>query len=220
MIGFVDKWQSHDFEFLGIEDKGFIDKLLSVKVILLICLATLAIPILIIILPFVFILSLTNNILNLFQWLYRKYFKPNFILKEIKEYQKELDKQNLLYLSEHFKSDSFLGIDLKRFIKDFLYSYNKSNTTRSCPYGYQQCDRNRRRSLGDIYRICKYYYPNITLLQVLKVLIDLLNSRKIGTCFCGTIRKQVYYTNNMEQYDGSTMEWGSKLTLKSLKENI
>lgn len=53
----------------------------------------------------------------------------------------------------------------------------------------QQTSSGRRRSLGDIFMICKYYYPNITLLEVVKWLYS---KPYFKGQFCSDIEKRVW----------------------------
>ena len=58
---------------------------------------------------------------------------------------------------------------------------------------------NKRRSLGDIYMICKYYYPSMTLTQLLRELyIELprhfaASTQGFRTSICSQINKRVWY---------------------------
>lgn len=54
-----------------------------------------------------------------------------------------------------------------------------------------QTTSGRRRSLGDIFMICRYYYPTITLAEVLTQLYA-----KFGSSICSTIHKRVFYIRN------------------------
>jgi len=73
------------------------------------------------------------------------------------------------------------------------------NATRNTVYvddGSIQTEMGKRRSLGDIYMICKYYYPNCTLKEVIKLLyITLLDELDEGmrTSYCNIINKRVWY---------------------------
>jgi len=64
-----------------------------------------------------------------------------------------------------------------------------------------QTPKNKRRSLGDIFMILKYYYPNITLKEVIQLLyVDLMNELHIGlrTSNCSEIHKRVWYYDEEE----------------------
>ena len=62
-----------------------------------------------------------------------------------------------------------------------------------------QTDWGRRRSLGDIFMICRYYYPNCTLREVMTVLTTIVGNSHFRSSWCNTIRKKVwYYDTNSE----------------------
>ena len=68
----------------------------------------------------------------------------------------------------------------------------------------------KRRSLGDIYMICKYYYPNMTLEDLLRELyISLPDYFEQGyrTSYCKMIKKRVWYYDAIRDnlfYDKTT----------------
>lgn len=85
---------------------------------------------------------------------------------------------------------------LEQFLTKFFTKWNLDRPTNYKDTGEQQTEPGKRRSLGDIYSICKYYYPNVTLRQVLNVLINVLpTSIKTGfrSSWCTTILKRVWY---------------------------
>lgn len=116
----------------------------------------------------------------------------------LKEFEKDLLKEGLIRLKPFFKKD-LKGVSLKDFIKRFLRDYNNSTEIESVHVDTeeQQCQRGRRRSGGDIFRLCKYYYPKCTLEDVLKELDSLLiNNGKDNYCLksniCGQVNKRVF----------------------------
>lgn len=91
---------------------------------------------------------------------------------------------------------------LESFLIRFFESYNKERETIYVDDEEVQTDINngagRRRSLGDIYMICKYYYPQCTLREVLTLLYRTLpqhfgNAGGFRTSKCSQIRKRVWY---------------------------
>lgn len=90
----------------------------------------------------------------------------------------------------------------KESIEDFLIKFfkewNNEKRTIYCDDEETQTEVGKRRSLGDIYMICKYYYPNCTLKEIIKLLyITLPNHEEFEqgyrTCRCNTIHKRVWY---------------------------
>lgn len=77
----------------------------------------------------------------------------------------------------------------------------------------------KRRSLGDVFMLCKYYFPEVTLNEVIKLLYVTLPAELRGqgfrTSYCTTIRKRVWYYSsggqdllaNTEQNDEYGYTW-------------
>lgn len=107
-------------------------------------------------------------------------------------FQKELDKLPSLYL-ENYKSEySFSEWDMKDFILQLLVSLSESNNTMLSTTGAKDCKPSKRRSIGDIYRLCKYYYDNVTLHEVQYWLSVLWREKKVGYFYCNSTKKRVY----------------------------
>lgn len=88
------------------------------------------------------------------------------------------------------------------------------NETRNTIYvddGSVQTESGKRRSFGDIYMILKYYYPNITVKEVIALLYrDLFTDLRAGmrSSNCGQIHKRVWYYD--EDEGGQFMEAGQR----------
>ncbi len=87
----------------------------------------------------------------------------------------------------------------KIFIKNLVLKLNIEYPTHLAN-GDLQCCRDRRRSVGDIWLICKNYYPNITLAIVKKELLALSLAGTIKTFSCCTINKRVYTRPNTANF--------------------
>jgi hypothetical protein len=98
---------------------------------------------------------------------------------------------------------------LKDFIKIFFEEWNGNNDNNSEQGDFKntiyvdnhsiQTGWGKRRSIGDLFMICRYYFPNCTLKQVYQILlIDLYNEFENGfrTSKCNTIGKRVWYYDN------------------------
>lgn len=93
---------------------------------------------------------------------------------------------------------SIQRLSTEEFLYRFFTKYNKERRTIFIN-GNLQTEVNRRRSLGDIFMICKYYFPNITLLEVIKLLYQILPNKfenGFRTSYCNQIQKRVWYYNN------------------------
>jgi len=103
---------------------------------------------------------------------------------------------------------------LNNFLRDFFIKNNNYTTY----WGINQiCDPGRRRSLGDIYLICKYYFPGVTIEQVIKHLIKQLKKGHIGASYCNTIHKYVFHTQNTNWEKSARTEYNN-LNFKDILE--
>ncbi len=118
-------------------------------------------------------------------------------------------------LAKFFKRD--LPKTVKEFLINFFTTYNNDHATIYVDGKDVQTTTGRRRSLGDIYKICKYYYPNVTLTEVVKLLFkDLQIHFKTGFrhSYCGVINKRVFYYSPQEtnfEQDTRADEYGKNL---------
>lgn len=134
--------------------------------------------------------------------------------KTLKHFEKQLtDKYHL----RGYKHNTNLSIE--KFIENFINKYRNIYNTYN--KNSIQCGIGRRRSLGDIYQIIKYYYPNISLLEVKNILTNLCVNNKINTNVCYDINKRVYFTNSMnlgilrsEFKDEFGMNWNDLVNCK------
>ena len=86
-------------------------------------------------------------------------------------------------------------LTLKQFLTKFFTEWNSERNTIFVESREIQTMMNKRRSLGDIYMICKYYYPEITLKELIQLLyVDLINELSgFRTSICSQINKRVWY---------------------------
>ncbi len=95
------------------------------------------------------------------------------------------------------KTVSKLG--LHDFLIKFFEEWNNTKTTIFVESGLVQTEVGKRRSLGDIYMICKYYFPEITLKEVIgELYINISPDMPSGfrSSYCNTIHKRVWYFND------------------------
>jgi len=83
----------------------------------------------------------------------------------------------------------------KEFMLKFFKKFNIEKETIIATSKEVHTDTGRRRSLGDIFMIMKYYYPDITLAEVMNLLQVQMPKELAGfrTSMCNTIKKRVYY---------------------------
>lgn len=173
------------------------------------------------ILPFVIIMSVLRNLYNRID---EKYFKGYHLKDNFIDYFNNLKSKKFTYYLATARTDNnyfsrygqtnyipdenlniTVDLQLKDFILKFLQNYNKEYFT-FCGKRYI-CDLHRRRSLGDIYRICKNYYPDCKPEQVLKYLIDLNNEGYIGGSYCNTINRFVFHDEHTQLYIHNRTEY-------------
>lgn len=85
---------------------------------------------------------------------------------------------------------------LPAFLHNFLGVYNQKYDTVFADNTLQTIAQ-RSRSLGDIFRVCLSYYPDVRLQEVKKALIG-LGSGLVGH-YCGDIERRVYEAASVQQ---------------------
>ena len=116
------------------------------------------------------------------------------------------------------RTESLQNFLIKFFVGkgDMEKGWNYSRNTIFVDDSSVQTDAGRRRSLGDIYMICKYYYPQCTLNEVLNLLYIAIPeeiTEGFRTSYCNTIHKRVWYYSegdNNAQID-HTDEFGNSI---------
>lgn len=111
---------------------------------------------------------------------------------EIKTNTKRLRMQGLLRRREE---------SLKQFLIKFFLEWNIEKNTLQVETRKIDVGPGKRRSLGDIFMIVKYYYPKATLLQVTRhIYNDLFQEIPRFRCsYCNTIKKRVFYQGTEQQ---------------------
>jgi len=138
-----------------------------------------------------------------------KDFIINFFTIYNKKYNTYLE--SITRISET-ENDLFppLGKFSFEFIRNSNHKYNSDLYYYDC-----YCTTNRRRSLGDIYRICKTYFPSTKIEEVLEILIDLCESKELSGSYCNTIQKFVFHKQNENFYPKGKTEYGD-ITFKDV----
>lgn len=127
----------------------------------------------------------------------------------LKEFQKDLLLEGLLRLKP-LEKKNIRNLSLEEFIYKFLSDYSKRIITVNVPNEDLQTDIGKRRSAGDIFRICKYYYPSTTLEDVLKVLDAISGDNNIYSSICYMIHKRTYRHEEKEDKDGDVYDTSIK----------
>lgn len=119
--------------------------------------------------------------------------KEKLSLEKLEEKIKELNPKKLRLENTLLKS--IKNLTLCDFLYKFFVEFNYSKNTIYVENKQIQTEAGRRRSLGDIYCICKYYFPNCSLKEILRILYVDLHETLDGfrTSYCYTINKRVWY---------------------------
>lgn len=83
-----------------------------------------------------------------------------------------------------------LHYNVSEFLQYYITLYSHECNTINSKTNKPQCDYGRRRSLVDLYRVCKYYYPLTTLKEVKEALWTLPFG--INVFICPDIRRRVH----------------------------
>lgn len=94
-------------------------------------------------------------------------------------------------------------------IFNFLYLYNdsvkyKNVFTFDIKRKRIHCRNNARRSLGDLYSLALYYFPETTFRDIVEIVSDLIITRRLNYSYCGNVNKYVFYTSNTSNYRSSS----------------
>lgn len=88
---------------------------------------------------------------------------------------------------------------LEQFIEKFFTKWNDEHETIYVDSKETQTEPECRRSIGDIYMICKYYYPKCTLKQIKDILYDLVKNKEgYRSSYCHSTKKRMFYYSNTE----------------------
>src|SRR5690606_16111820 len=119
------------------------------------------------------------------------------ILEIFERKEAEYKKLGVLKYSEEVLP---IDTDPESFLINFL-SYNNINYPTLFLDGTVQCDEDRNRSLGDIYRLILNYFPDISLIETAEILYDLVNNNVEGIrmLYCQNIKKRVYNHKSKKQ---------------------
>lgn len=127
----------------------------------------------------------------------------NYSNKKLKQIEVYLLELGLLRLNR-VKKNQFVGVSLEDGISFLINLMNRDpHYTISIKTRKKQCNPMRRRSQGDLFRIIKYYYPNVTFKEVRSCLFKMVNTKTLRTNYCRDIEKRVFfrfaYWNNPDE---------------------
>jgi len=101
--------------------------------------------------------------------------------------------------------------DVNSFLRNAFFNYNDMSITIIPNQNLKTCDSQRRRSLGDIFLICNFYYPECTIHDVISTLVHMLENGRLRASYCNTINKYVFHN----EYSGGYIRY-SKVEYKGI----
>lgn len=110
--------------------------------------------------------------------------------------QRELNKLSPLYLEGMKDEYSFSHLQMDEFIQAFLCKLCRVHNTLDSKHDVVVTSKKRRRSISDIYRLCKYYYKNVTFKEVQYILARLSKKGVIGYFYCNGTESRVYMSRD------------------------
>lgn len=114
-------------------------------------------------------------------------------------------------LKEHFRAQPvirFQGLEapdeknIEAFLRVFFSKYNRVYPTVYASNGAMQTRAGKRRSIGDIYRLCFYYFPKVRLTTVYKTLLKCIRDYSFFSYICHATGLRVYRDNTQDVYGG------------------
>lgn len=102
-------------------------------------------------------------------------------------------------IKKHILSEPLLKVEgvttvpetIKEFLDLFLNDWNRSSRTLYLN-NIAQTQKGRRRTMSDIYRIVRHYYPDAKLSEVYRAIVELIEENRICSAFCEVVRGRVY----------------------------
>lgn len=126
---------------------------------------------------------------------------------------------------ERYNHDATMNLEqfLVNFLRNANIAYNTVYST-GTREGQIQTTHGRRRSLGDIFKICRAYYPECTLADVANILYKKHSTTGslsfVGTLRCGQINKRVWWNNGQYRLSHEEQQDEYNLTRASWIEMI
>lgn len=111
-------------------------------------------------------------------------------------------KDGLLYLKDFI----FTHEPLEVFVQNLIDNYVNNYDTHSCKTNELQCPKEKHRSFGDLYCICKYYYPSLSAKKLKKILNLKYANGLIRSLNCTNINKVTYFTT-LSQFNRGYSCW-------------
>lgn len=217
----IDKYEEF-FEddqtpFTAATDKKILRMLGGMGVLLLVCIGA---PILLCISPLFLLFDIIIVILEVPMYYYNKREAKLFKERAIKMVNDYCYKDKEFH---HFhKLEPDITFSLENFLSNIFFFRNELTETKN-KMGEVVCARDKRRSLKDIYFLCRTYVDkDVEPIEILRVLMKLVNMGYLGVQRCGDIHKIVFTTQSRHVNKAGFVEYGiiegKPVSLKMLEE--
>lgn len=104
------------------------------------------------------------------------------------------------------------------FLKMFFTKWNYELSVVYVSNGSPQCGRQASRTVVDMARLCKYYFPESNVITVRQIMFDLVEEKIIGTSICTGINQRVFHKGNYCALRDSRDEFGWFFTKRQKRE--
>lgn len=130
---------------------------------------------------------------------------PQIAQDFFKVIEEKLEKERPIRLSNLLKKN--IPATLEEFLIKFYTVYNNEDGKDTIYIDDKliQTENGRRRTIGDLYLICHYYFPSCTLKEVANILINILPNKLNGgyrSSWCNQINRRTYYFDTTEGENG------------------
>lgn len=112
-------------------------------------------------------------------------------------------------------------LGLEKFLENYIKVWGDEYPTRKLgPRGGRvQCDTGRSRSIVDMTRLAKYYFPDSNVVKVRNALINIQNNKKsISNIICGDINRRVFFIGTGSGANDALDEFGWKFNKPQKRE--
>lgn len=126
----------------------------------------------------------------------RKYNKEYYEI--IEKLESKFKRKHKFKFSYTLEEENLKNLSFDTFLRKIIANCPETSYVSS---GREQCHNNANRSLGDLYVLSNYYYPNTTLLEIMEII---KTKTAIGCYYCYDVKKRVFHIGCA--YEGYTDE--------------
>jgi len=129
--------------------------------------------------------------------------------------------KGLLHFKEVLKEE--INIKIEEFIVKLLKEHIPKYSTYCINNGVLDTVANKNRSFEDIFRITKYYYPEIKLNELYAILMLMVHNTEetgIRTLCCGSIHKITFFHKTIRDYSNYPDDGSTDISLEITNKNL